>query len=79
MRDGDMCASYDGWYGVGGDVYATGGEPEWEGGGSVRFLVFGGWNLGVVVAAGEVRGGFRVPSIGLTDRETSALSSPFSG
>jgi hypothetical protein len=26
-----MYASYEGWYGVWGDVYATGGEPDWAG------------------------------------------------
>ena len=33
MCDGDMYPSYEGWYGVGGDVHATGGAPERGGGG----------------------------------------------
>ena len=38
MCDGAMYASYEGWYGEGGDVYVTGGATEWGGGGGVTFV-----------------------------------------
>ena len=50
MCDGDMYASYEGWYGVGDDVYATGGATQWGGGGGDKLLVCGGGDLGVVEA-----------------------------
>ena len=68
MCDGDMHASYEGRYGVGGGVYATGGATQWGGGGGDKLLVGGGGDLGVVEAGGEARGGVGVPGIGLTDR-----------
>jgi len=68
MCDRDMHASYQGRYGVGGDVYATGGATEWGEGGGAIFLALRGGDLGVVEAGAEVRGGVGVPGIGLTDR-----------
>ena len=56
----DVYASYEGSYGVGDDVCATGGAPLLGGGGGQIFVVFGGGNPGVVGAGGEVRGGVRV-------------------
>ena len=60
VRGRDLYASYEGSYGVGGDVCATGGAPLLGGGGGQIFVVFGGGNPGVVGAGGEVRGGVRV-------------------
>ena len=57
-----------GGMGKGGNVYQTGGATEWGGGGGVIICIYGGRNLGVVEAGGEVRGGVRVRNIGLTDR-----------
>ena len=60
VRGRDLYASYEGSYGVGDDVCATGGAPSWEEEG-VRYLLFyGGGNPGAVGAGGEVRGGVRV-------------------
>ena len=60
VRGRDLYASYEGSYGVGGDVCATGGAPSWGGGGGQIFVVFWGGNPGAVGAGGEVRGGVRV-------------------
>ena len=67
MHDGDMHPSYEGWHGIEGDVYTTGGAIEGGGGGIAILLVFGGGNLRVVEAGGEVRGGGKVPRINLRD------------
>ena len=72
MCDGAMYASYEGWYGEGGEripdrrsnrVGRRRRRKERE-----YLCIFGGRNLGVVEAGGEVRGGVRVRNIGLTDR-----------
>ena len=53
VRGRDVYASYEGSYGVGGDVCATGGAPSWGGGGGQIFVVFWGGNPGAVGAGGE--------------------------
>ena len=45
MCDGDVYASYEGRYGVGGDVCATGGATEGAGGGGLIFVVFLEWGI----------------------------------
>ena len=68
MCDRDMHASYQGRYGVGGDVYATGGATEWGEGGGAIFLALRGGDLGVVEAGGEEGEAGRVRIMSLTDR-----------
>jgi len=49
MCDGDMYPSYEGWYGVGGDVHATGGPEHQSGHEKRQGHIMGRRNVGVVV------------------------------
>ena len=68
MCDGAMYASYEGWYGEGGERIPDRRSNRVGRRRRSDILYYGGRNLGVVEAGGEVRGGVRVRNIGLTDR-----------
>ena len=53
MCHGDMYPSYEGWYGIGGDVHATGGPEHQSGHEKRQGHIMRRLNVGVVVCGVE--------------------------